>query len=67
MLFGKKKVIIPEIHSEDTCQSCSEKTKRSYEERDYVYGLGLQCKKCMSSNTVVTAIYGEYPEEEDKN
>jgi hypothetical protein len=62
MLFGKKKEIMPEIYSEDFCQSCSEKTKRRYEEGDYVYGSGLQCKKCMSSNTVVTAIYGEYPE-----
>jgi hypothetical protein len=69
MLFGKKKEVTPEIHSEETCQSCSEKTKRSYEEGDYVYGSGLQCKKCMSSKTVVTAIYGEYPKEEkeDKN
>lgn len=66
MLFGKKKEITPEIYSEDTCQSCSEITKRRYEERDYVYGLGLQCKKCMSSDTLVTAIYGEYPEEETR-
>ena len=64
MLFGKKKKIIPEIYSEDTCQSCSEKTKRSFEEGDYVYGAGMQCKKCMSSNTLVTAIYGEYPKED---
>ena len=63
MLFGKKKEITPEIYSEDFCQSCSEKTKRRYEEGDYIYGSGLHCKKCMSSNTVVTAIYGEYPEE----
>jgi ribosomal protein L37AE/L43A len=63
MLFRKKKEIMPEIYSEDFCQSCSEKTKRRYEEGDYVYGSGLQCKKCTSSNTVVTAIYGEYPEE----
>jgi ribosomal protein L37AE/L43A len=63
MLFRKKKEITPEIYSEDFCQSCSEKTKRRYEEGDYVYGSGLQCKKCMSSNTIVTAIYGEYLEE----
>lgn len=66
MLFGKKKEITPEIYSEDACQSCSEITKRLYEEGDYVYGSGLQCKKCMSSNTVVTAIYGEYPEEDTR-
>ena len=65
MLFGKKKEITPEIYSEDTCQSAA-KTKRHYEEGDYVYGSGLQCKKCMSSKTVVTAIYGEYPEEDKR-
>jgi hypothetical protein len=64
MLFGKKKEITPEIYSEDTCLSCNEKTKRRHEERDSVYGAGLQCKKCMSPNTIVTAIYGEYPEED---
>ena len=64
MLFGKKKEITPEIYSEDTCLSCTEITKRRHEERDYVYGAGLQCKKCMSPNTIVTAIYGEYPEED---
>jgi hypothetical protein len=66
MLFGKKKEITPEIYSEDTCQSCSEKTKRHYEEEDHVYGSGLKCKKCMSSKTVVTAIYGEYPEKDKR-
>jgi hypothetical protein len=66
MLFGKKKEITPEIYSEDFCQSCSEKTKRRYEEGDYIYSSGLHCKKCMSSNTVVTAIYGEYPEEDTR-
>jgi hypothetical protein len=66
MLFGKKKEIVPEIYSEDFCQSCREKTKRRYEEGDYVYGTGLQCKKCMSSSTLVTAIYGEYPEEDTR-
>jgi hypothetical protein len=64
MLFGKKKEIMPEIYSKDTCQSCNEITKRHYEEGDYVYGSGLQCKKCKSYTTVVTAIYGEYPEED---
>jgi hypothetical protein len=63
LLFGKKKEIMPKIYSEVTCQSCGEKTKRRFEEGDHVYGTGMQCKKCMSSNTLVTAIYGEYPEE----
>lgn len=63
LLFGKKKEIMPKIYSEVKCQSCGEKTKRRFEEGDHVYGTGMQCKKCMSSNTLVTAIYGEYPEE----
>lgn len=63
MLFGKKKEVKPEIYSEDTCQSCGEKTRRLFEEDDYVYKPGAQCKKCSSSDTLVTAIYGEYPEE----
>jgi hypothetical protein len=63
-LFGKKKEFRPEIYSEDTCQSCGEKTRRQFEEGDYVYRSGVQCKKCSSTNTLVTAIYGEYPEED---
>lgn len=63
MLFGKKKEVKPEIYSEDTCQSCGEKTRRRFEEGDYVYKAGAQCKKCSSSDTLVTAVYGEYPEE----
>ena len=63
MLFGKKKEVKPEIYSEDTCQSCSEKMRRRFEEGDYVYKHGVQCKKCSSSDTLVTAVYGEYPEE----
>jgi hypothetical protein len=67
MLFGsKKKNIIPEVYSEQTCKSCGEKTRRTFEDGDYVYGAGLQCKKCSSSNTVITSIYGEYPSEKDK-
>ncbi len=64
MLFGKKKESNPEIYTEDTCLSCSEITKRRHEEEDYVYGEGVQCRKCMSFNTMVTAIYGEYSEED---
>lgn len=63
ILFGKKKEVKPEIYSEDTCQSCAEKTRRRFEEGDYVYKTGAQCKKCLSSDTLVTAVYGEYPEE----
>jgi hypothetical protein len=61
VLFGKKKEIKPEIYSEDTCHLCGENARRRFKEGDYVYGSGLQCKKCSSSNTLVTAIYGEYP------
>lgn len=63
ILFGKKKEVKPEIYSEDTCQSCGEKTRRQFVESDYVYRSSMQCKKCSSSNTLVTAIYGVYPEE----
>jgi hypothetical protein len=67
MLFRKKKEIVPETYTEETCQSCNEITKRSYEEGDYVYRSGLQCKKCASANAaVITAIYGEYPEEDKR-
>jgi hypothetical protein len=61
MLFGKKKEIEPKIYSEEICQSCGENTKRQFKEGENVYGLGIPCKKCSSSNTLVTAIYGEYP------
>jgi hypothetical protein len=64
MLFGrKKKEIKPEIYSEETCQSCGEKTRRAFNDGDYVYGRGSKCTKCSSSSTLVTAVYGEYPEE----
>lgn len=63
ILFRKKKEVKPEIYSEDTCQSCGEKTRRCFEEGDYVYKRGMQCKKCSSPDTLVSAVYGEYPEE----
>ena len=68
MLFGsKKKDIVPEVYAEETCRSCDEKIKRRFEDGDYVFGAGIQCKKCSSSNTFITAIYGEYPPEKDKS
>lgn len=67
MLFGKKKEVKPEIFTEDTCQSCGEKSRRQFEDGDYVYGSGKQCKKCSSANTLVTAVYGEYPPDSEKN
>jgi hypothetical protein len=66
MLFGKKKEILPEIYSEDKCLSCGEKTRRQFKEGDYIYGRGEQCKKCSSADTLITAVYGEYPHEEKR-
>jgi hypothetical protein len=63
MLFGRKKEVKPEIYSEETCQSCGEKSRRPFRDGDYVYRRAEQCKKCLSSNTLITAVYGEYPEE----
>jgi hypothetical protein len=67
MLFRKKREILPEIFTEDSCQSCGEKARRRFQDGDYVFGTGLQCKKCSSLNTLVTAIYGEYPPEKRNN
>jgi len=67
MLFGKKKQIWPEVYAEDSCKSCGEKTKRKFEDGDYVFSTGAKCKKCSSSNTLITAIYGEYPSERDNS
>jgi hypothetical protein len=63
MLFRKKKEVKPDIYTEQTCQSCGEKSRRRFEENDYVYRTGARCKKCESANTLISAIYGEYPEE----
>ena len=65
MWFGRKKEVKPEIYSEETCQSCNEKIRRKFDEGDYVYSSGTQCKKC-SSGTLVTAIYGEYPPDDKR-
>ncbi len=67
MLFRKKKEIKPEIHTEETCQVCGEKTRRQFADGDFVYRTGSVCSKCSSSNTLVSAIYGEYPPEKIKN
>ncbi|MCI0559620.1 MAG: hypothetical protein MN733_14095 [Nitrososphaera sp.] len=63
MFFRKKKEIKPEIYTEETCQSCSEKYRRNFVDGDYVYRRGNQCKKCSSADTLVSAIYGEYPQD----
>ena len=61
LFFGKKKEVKPEIYAEETCQSCGDKQRRKFEEGDYVFRAGAQCKKCSSSDTLITAVYGEYP------
>jgi hypothetical protein len=44
MLFSKKKEVVPEIYSEETCQFCREKIKRPFEEGDHVYGVDIPKK-----------------------
>lgn len=62
-MFGsKKKESKPTIYTEETCNACGEVARRPFEEGDYVFKQGFQCKKC-SSSTMVTAVYGEYPPE----
>ena len=67
MFFRKKKEIKPEIFTEETCQACNEKWRRAFEDGDFVFKAGGTCKNCSSSNTLVSAIYGEYPPETKKN
>jgi hypothetical protein len=67
VFFRKKKEVKPEIFTEETCQACSEKTRRRFEDGDFVYKTAAVCKNCSSSNTLITAIYGEYPVEANKN
>ena len=67
MFFKKKKEIKPEIFTEVTCQGCSEKSRRRFEDGDFVYRSAAVCGKCASANTIISAIYGEYPPETTKN
>lgn len=62
MIFGKKAPPMPTIYTEETCNSCGDKSRRPFEQGDNVFGSGSSCKKCHSS-TLVTAVYGEYPAE----
>jgi hypothetical protein len=43
----------------------SEKKKRKFEDGDYIYKFGSNCKKC-SEVTMIIAVYGEYPVEKQK-
>ena len=65
MRFKKKKKISPIVYTEEICQRCDEKKKRNFEEGDYIYKIGSNCKKC-SELTMINAIYGEYPMEKQK-
>lgn len=67
MFFKKKKEIKPEIFTEETCRACGEKSRRAFKDGDYVYQAGRVCEKCSSSDTIISAIYGEYPPETAKN
>jgi hypothetical protein len=68
ILFGKKKEAPPVVYSEITCNSCGEKSRRPFEEGDYVFRKSdnLACEKCGSLSGIVSSIYGEYAEEDKK-
>jgi hypothetical protein len=67
LFFKKKKEIRPEIFTEEVCQACGEKSRRRFEDGDYVFKPASACKNCSSSNTIIGAIYGEYPPETKNN
>jgi hypothetical protein len=61
----KKKQISPTVYTEEICQRCGEKKKRKFEDGDYIYKFGSNCKEC-SNITMISAVYGEYPAEKQK-
>jgi hypothetical protein len=66
LFFGKKKKEeTPILYTEEACQSCGEKNKRAFEDSDYIYKSSSRCNKC-SGIAMITAIYGEYPPEKEK-
>ncbi|HZC49977.1 MAG TPA: hypothetical protein VE244_13065 [Nitrososphaeraceae archaeon] len=65
MWFKKKKQVSPIVYTEEICQRCDEKKKRKFEDGDYIYKFGSNCKKC-SEVTMIIAVYGEYPVEKQK-
>ena len=67
MFFRKKKEIKPEIFTEESCQACGEKSRRHFEDGDFVFKNASVCKNCSSGNTLISAIYGEYPPDPKKN
>lgn len=65
LLFGKKKEVLPTIYTEELCQYCGDKVKRTFYDGDYVYKTLLSCNKC-SGTTMIVAVYGEYPPTKQK-
>jgi hypothetical protein len=61
----KKKEETPVIYTVEKCQSCGQKKRRRFQDNDYVYKGGLNCKNC-SGSVMITAIYGEYPPEKQQ-
>jgi hypothetical protein len=62
MWLKKKKKITPTVYTEEMCPRCGNKNKRNFDEGDYIYKIGSNCKRC-SELTMISAIYGEYPME----
>jgi hypothetical protein len=63
LIFQRKnKKDRPTVYTENTCQTCNQKTKKTFEDGDYIYKPGFTCKVC-SGTEMITAIYGEYPAE----
>jgi hypothetical protein len=67
LFFGrKKKKEAPIIYTVETCQDCGEKNRRIFEPNDYIYKkTTTTCKKC-TGIVMISAVYGEYPPEKQK-
>jgi hypothetical protein len=65
MWFKKKKKVIPTVYTEEMCHICGEKWRRKFEDGDYIYKPGSNCKKCHKTAMII-AVYGEYPIEKQK-
>jgi hypothetical protein len=55
----------PTIYTVETCQDCGEKNRRIFGPNDYIYKTTTTCKKC-TGIVMITAVYGEYPPEKQK-
>jgi hypothetical protein len=66
LFFGKKKKKeSPIIYTVETCQDCGEMNRRIFGPNDYIYKTTTTCKKC-TGIVMITAVYGEYPPEKQK-